>query len=98
MQSEKVAELRCTITVSEKIASLEAKLPKVEMEVGQAQKEVGGINGPSCDVRTFNRSGTNDLLRRLLFVTSSLTIYGGVSGLFHYGPPGCEVENNLIAT
>ena len=35
-------------------------------------------------------------MRRRLFYTPSFEIYGGVSGLYDYGPPGCALQANLI--
>jgi glycyl-tRNA synthetase len=41
--------------------------------------------------------GTLDiLLRRRLFYTPSFEIYGGVSGLYDYGPPGCALQANIV--
>ena len=37
---------------------------------------------------------TNTLERRMFYVPS-FKIYGGVSGLYDYGPPGCAVKQNL---
>lgn len=43
--------------------------------------------------------GTLDiLLRRRLFYTPSFEIYGGVSGLYDYGPPGCALQANIVDT
>ncbi|KAF8244714.1 glycyl-tRNA synthetase [Wilcoxina mikolae CBS 423.85] len=38
------------------------------------------------------------LLRRRLFYTPSFEIYGGVSGLYDYGPPGCALQANIVDT
>lgn len=35
-------------------------------------------------------------MRRRLFYTPSFEIYGGVSGLYDYGPPGCALQANLV--
>lgn len=35
-------------------------------------------------------------MRRRLFYTPSFEVYGGVSGLYDYGPPGCALQANLI--
>lgn len=32
-----------------------------------------------------------------LFIIPSFKIYGGVAGLFDYGPPGCAVKSNVLA-
>lgn len=45
----------------------------------------------SCD-----RSALESLARRRLFYVPSFEIYGGVSGLYDFGPPGCALQNNII--
>lgn len=41
------------------------------------------------------RSSIEDLLKRRFFYRPSFEIYGGVSGLYDYGPPGCSVKREL---
>ncbi|CAI6088732.1 unnamed protein product [Clonostachys chloroleuca] len=36
------------------------------------------------------------MLKRRLFYTPSFEIYGGVAGLYDYGPPGCALQANII--
>ncbi|KAF5677881.1 glycyl-trna synthetase [Fusarium heterosporum] len=36
------------------------------------------------------------ILRRRMFYTPSFEIYGGVGGLFDYGPPGCALQANVV--
>lgn len=36
------------------------------------------------------------MLRRRMFYTPSFEIYGGVSGLYDYGPPGCSLQTNVV--
>lgn len=36
------------------------------------------------------------LLRRRLFYFPSFEVYGGVSGLYDYGPPGCALQANIV--
>ncbi|KAK1980866.1 glycyl-tRNA synthetase [Colletotrichum cereale] len=36
------------------------------------------------------------MLRRRLFFTPAFEIYGGVAGLFDYGPPGCSLQANIV--
>ncbi|KAK0645919.1 hypothetical protein B0T16DRAFT_328305 [Cercophora newfieldiana] len=38
----------------------------------------------------------DSMLRHRLFYTPSFEIYGGVSGLYDYGPPGCALQANII--
>lgn len=44
----------------------------------------------------FDRTQMESLMRRRLFYTPSFEVYGGVSGLYDYGPPGCALQANLI--
>ncbi|KAI1965922.1 Glycine--tRNA ligase 1, mitochondrial [Ophidiomyces ophidiicola] len=44
----------------------------------------------------LDRSLVDSMLRRRLFYTPSFEIYGGVSGLFDYGPPGCALQANIV--
>lgn len=46
--------------------------------------------------QVVDRSVLDSLLRRRMFYTPSFEIYGGVSGLYDYGPPGCAVLNNMV--
>ena len=41
-------------------------------------------------------SHTNCFPKRRLFYTPAFDIYGGVSGLYDYGPPGCALTNNIV--
>ncbi|KAB5558208.1 hypothetical protein GE09DRAFT_963690 [Coniochaeta sp. 2T2.1] len=36
------------------------------------------------------------MLRRRMFYTPSFEIYGGVSGLYDYGPAGCALQANIV--
>lgn len=36
------------------------------------------------------------VLRRRFFYAPSFDIYGGVSGLYDYGPPGCALQANIV--
>lgn len=31
------------------------------------------------------------------FIIPSFSIYGGVAGLYDYGPPGCAIKQNVLA-
>ncbi|GAP84702.2 putative glycyl-tRNA synthetase [Rosellinia necatrix] len=61
-------------------------------------------NLPPVTVRTattltgqpLDRATFDNMLRRRMFYTPSFEIYGGVSGLFDYGPPGCALQQGII--
>jgi glycyl-tRNA synthetase len=44
----------------------------------------------------LDRPTLDSLLRRRMFYTPSFEAYGGVAGLFDYGPPGCALQANII--
>lgn len=44
----------------------------------------------------LDRATLESLCRRRLFYTPSFEIYGGVSGLYDYGPPGCSLQANIV--
>lgn len=46
----------------------------------------------------LDRPQLDSLLRRRLFYTPAFEVYGGVSGLYDYGPPGCSLQANIIET
>ena len=44
----------------------------------------------------LDRAVLDSLLRRRMFYTPSFEVYGGVSGLYDYGPPGCSLQANIV--
>lgn len=48
--------------------------------------------------QSIDRQAMDSMLRRRMFYTPAFEIYGGVAGLFDYGPPGCALQANLIET
>ncbi|KAM9926240.1 hypothetical protein OXX59_003350 [Metschnikowia pulcherrima] len=46
----------------------------------------------------FSREQLEQVLKRRFFFAPAFEIYGGVSGLYDYGPPGCAFQANVIDT
>ncbi|KAJ1549654.1 Glycine--tRNA ligase 1, mitochondrial [Cladochytrium tenue] len=44
----------------------------------------------------FDRAGLESLLVKRFFYAPAFGIYGGVTGLYDYGPPGTALQNNII--
>lgn len=44
----------------------------------------------------IDRAKLEDLLKQRFFYDMSFSIYGGVTGLYDFGPMGCMVKTNLI--
>mmetsp|Transcript_17106 Transcript_17106/g.12155 ORF Transcript_17106/g.12155 Transcript_17106/m.12155 type:complete len:122 (+) Transcript_17106:97-462(+) len=45
--------------------------------------------------KQYRRKDVEDLLKRKFFYVPSFEIYGGVSGLYDYGPLGCALKSNV---
>ena len=48
-------------------------------------------------VKKYKRREVEDLLKRKFFIIQSFEIYGGMAGLFDFGPLGCGLKNNVEA-
>lgn len=46
-------------------------------------------------VDKYQRKDVEDLLKRKFFITQAFEIYGGVAGLFDFGPLGSALKNNV---
>lgn len=46
----------------------------------------------------FSRDALEQVLKRRFFFAPAFEIYGGVSGLYDYGPPGCGFQANVVDT
>lgn len=46
----------------------------------------------------FSRENLEQVLKRRFFFAPAFEIYGGVSGLYDYGPPGCAFQANIVDT
>ncbi|KAG6068106.1 hypothetical protein E4U32_001788 [Claviceps aff. humidiphila group G2b] len=44
----------------------------------------------------LDKAVLDSILRRRMFYTPSFEIYGGVGGLYDYGPPGCSLQANIV--
>ncbi|CAH2281929.1 glycine--tRNA ligase [Pelobates cultripes] len=51
---------------------------------------------PKDDI--VDRTKMEDTLKRRFFYDQAFAIYGGVSGLYDFGPVGCALKNNIIQT
>ncbi|KAJ3024282.1 Glycine--tRNA ligase 1, mitochondrial [Thoreauomyces humboldtii] len=45
----------------------------------------------------FDRASLESLLLKRFFYAPAFEIYGGIGGLYDYGPPGCALQNNILA-
>lgn len=61
-----------------------------------------GLSPSSPSVMTQNsvlssRIKLEELLKKRFFFAPAFSIYGGVAGLYDYGPPGCALQANMLA-
>ncbi|KAK7206269.1 hypothetical protein BZA70DRAFT_298958 [Myxozyma melibiosi] len=45
---------------------------------------------------SFDRENLESVLKRRFFYAPAFDLYGGVSGLYDYGPPGCALQANIV--
>lgn len=93
-QGELVRKLKADKAPKEKVDAEVATLKKLKSELEEAGK---ALRLASDDREEQRRGNFETLLTRKLFVIPSFEIYGGVGGLYDFGPPGCAVMMNLQA-
>ncbi|ODV93535.1 hypothetical protein PACTADRAFT_46336 [Pachysolen tannophilus NRRL Y-2460] len=50
----------------------------------------------SKEASGFSREALEGVLKRRFFFAPAFEIYGGISGLYDYGPPGCALQANIV--
>ncbi|CAD6187919.1 unnamed protein product [Caenorhabditis auriculariae] len=74
------------IDIDKAVVELKARKKKLEeTEIALAPKEA-----------SFDRLKLEDLLKRRFFYDQSFAIYGGVTGLYDFGPMGCALKSNML--
>eukprot|EP00124_Ichthyophonus_hoferi_P000776 Ihof_evm3s32 gene=Ihof_evmTU3s32 len=82
-------KLDCTTPKHEITTAVESlKIMKKKLTELEPAKE-----DPTHD---FNRKAFEELMRRRFFYGQAFDIYGGVGGLYDYGPMGCALLQNVI--
>lgn len=82
----------------------EAKAPKPAVDAAvkkllDLKTQLNVLNEERAGVKKATqeqRAGLEDLLLRKFFYIPSFEIYGGVGGLYDFGPTGCSLKSNLI--
>ncbi|PIC39374.1 hypothetical protein B9Z55_011083 [Caenorhabditis nigoni] len=74
------------IDIDKAVVELKARKKLLEeTEIALAPKEA-----------SFDRLKLEDLLKRRFFYDQSFAIYGGVTGLYDFGPMGCALKANML--
>ncbi|XP_040208172.1 glycine--tRNA ligase [Rana temporaria] len=84
LKEEKVPQ----VDVDRAVAELKARKRTLEAKELSLQ--------PQDDI--VDRAKMEDTLKRRFFYDQAFAIYGGVSGLYDFGPVGCALKNNIIQT
>ncbi|KAK1884660.1 Glycine--tRNA ligase [Dissostichus eleginoides] len=74
------------VDVSKAVAELKARKRAFEAKELSLQ--------PKDDI--VDRTKMEDTLKRRFFYDQAFAIYGGVSGLYDFGPVGCALKNNIL--
>lgn len=64
-------------------------------QIRNPQSSPGMATTTTLKGQPLDRPTLDSLLRRRMFYTPSFEAYGGVAGLFDYGPPGCALLANI---
>ena len=84
------------------LAALIARLQRLKAKYSQLaaahseQEDAGGATSGVLDDKA-PRASLDDLLIPRFFYVAAFEIYGGVKGLYDFGPMGCAVKQNLLS-
>jgi len=74
-----------------------AALKTLKIELDSEVKKAMAAGDEKAKEKENFRAKMGGALEQRLFYIPSFKIYGGVAGLYDYGPPGCAVKSNLQA-
>eukprot|EP00698_Gefionella_okellyi_P015401 TRINITY_DN4347_c0_g1_i1.p1 TRINITY_DN4347_c0_g1~~TRINITY_DN4347_c0_g1_i1.p1 ORF type:complete len:708 (+),score=135.81 TRINITY_DN4347_c0_g1_i1:52-2175(+) len=76
---------------------LVSELTAVKTELAAMQQEYKDLVSGRPPILVKNREGLDGVCTRRFIYVPAYEIYGGVAGLFDYGPPGAAIKANLLA-
>ncbi|KAK3108208.1 hypothetical protein FSP39_003235 [Pinctada imbricata] len=79
---------------SEKAPDIDVQRAVAELKTRKNALEQKELQLTSND--DFDRNKLEELLKQKFFYDQSFSIYGGVTGLYDFGPMGCAVKANLL--
>ncbi|KAK2570478.1 Glycine--tRNA ligase [Acropora cervicornis] len=83
-----------------KLKSENAPPPDIEVAIKELKVRKKTLENKEKELapkeEKFDRSKLEDLLKRRFFFVPAFEIYGGVAGLYDYGPSGCAMEANML--
>ncbi|KAL9648111.1 hypothetical protein ABK040_007476 [Willaertia magna] len=91
---DEIVELKKQEPVDKELVKQKAKeIDDIKKEINQLTKEWNRANPDKLHIDALD---FNELLTRRFFVVPSFEIYGGVAGLYDYGPPACAIKANIL--
>jgi len=97
-ESEIVQKLRAEACDAKELAARELNLKALSKSLKALHIQKGSSEANAEEIAArFDRNGVESLLKRRFFVAPAFEIYGGVGGLYDYGPPGSAAKNYLTA-
>ncbi|KAL8926743.1 MAG: hypothetical protein Q9208_002817 [Pyrenodesmia sp. 3 TL-2023] len=96
------AKVRCTRVKSPQTLlfsisrTFSASVPRTKFQAIKTDSRMA--TSTTMTGQPLDRQTMDSMLRRRMFYTPAFEVYGGVSGLYDYGPPGCSLQANIIDT
>jgi glycyl-tRNA synthetase len=96
LQADTVRTLKSSSAPKPDIDAAVQALNALKLEKSTIEKSLRSLLSGSDSREAFRQSLVNTLERRLFYIPS-FKIYGGIAGLYDYGPPGCAVKSNVLS-
>lgn len=95
-QGNAVRALKAASAAKPDIDAAIAALNALKLEKSSIERSLQSILSVADTRESFRHAVTNTLERRFFYIPTA-KIYGGVAGLYDYGPPGCDVKLNVLS-
>eukprot|EP00462_Mataza_sp_D1_P018149 CAMPEP_0175140966 /NCGR_PEP_ID=MMETSP0087-20121206/11817_1 /TAXON_ID=136419 /ORGANISM="Unknown Unknown, Strain D1" /LENGTH=941 /DNA_ID=CAMNT_0016424277 /DNA_START=28 /DNA_END=2853 /DNA_ORIENTATION=+ len=95
-QAAAVTKLKADKAAKEEITAAVALLLEAKAKLKALQDEKEAAKKEKAKEATELRAGLEDILLRKFFYVPSFEIYGGVGGLYDFGPTGCALKSNIL--
>eukprot|EP00043_Microstomoeca_roanoka_P000732 m.28803 g.28803 ORF g.28803 m.28803 type:complete len:670 (-) comp10478_c0_seq1:240-2249(-) len=89
-----VDEQRCRVRDLKKSGATVEEITAAVAELNLRKAKLSEETEQTKD-KSFKREGFEDLMKRRFFYAPAFEIYGGVAGLYDYGPTGCAIMNSI---
>ena len=92
-----VRALKASDAPAEEVAAAIEALKRVKLDLERELTRLKEAGNAEAKAKEEFRAKLAGVLEGRLFYIPSFKIYGGVAGLYDYGPPGCAVKANVQA-